>query len=159
MARPYIWTEYLSKVSSEWKSRVGQGTSVDWPVGVAATGDNGVSQKIREVKGAVGYFELSYAQKRKIPFGSVKSADGSFVAASLERVSIDNASRTNAYPIATFTWILVPVRARNSETKKALKEFLAWIVTDGQKYTIDLYCSPLPTEVADEAPTALDESH
>lgn len=167
----YIWTDYLSKVSSDWKSRVGQGTSVEWPVGVPATGNEGVSDKIREVKGAIGYVELSFAQEKKIPFGSVKNANGRFVAASLGgikesassavgtqsdlRVSVSNASRTNIYPIATFTWVLVPVRARNSETKKALKEFLAWILTDGQKFAADLYDSPLPTEVAAEAPRVL----
>jgi len=171
----YIWTEYLSRVSSEWKSKVGQGTSVEWPVGVAATGDEGVSDKIREVVGAIGYVELSYAQKKKIPFGRVKNANGRFGVASLGavkqssastaetqadlRVSISNSSGTNAYPVASFTWILVPVRARNHKTDKALKEFLAWIVTDGQKYAADFYCSPLPTEVAAEAPRVLDEYH
>jgi len=163
----YIWTDYLSKVSSEWRSRVGRGTSVEWPTGVGADGDEGVSEEIREVKGAIGYVELSYAQKKKIPFGSVKNTDGRFVAAGLGgikksaastvrtqsdlRVSIRTASGTNAYPIASFTWILVPVRARNSETKRALKEFLAWILADGQKYAADLYDSRLPTEVAAEA--------
>jgi phosphate transport system substrate-binding protein len=171
----YIWTEYLSRVSSEWKDRVGQGTSVKWPVGLAANGNEGVSDKIREVRGAIGYVELSYAQKEKIPFGTVKNSNGRFVAASLGgikeaatsavgaqshlKVFVSNASRTNAYPIASFTWILVPVRARNAKTKKALKEFLAWIETDGQKYAADLYDSPLPTEVASEAPRVLDEYH
>ena len=171
----YIWTDYLSKVSSDWKSRVGQGTSVEWPVGVPATGNEGVSDKIREVKGAIGYVELSFAQEKKIPFGSVKNANGRFVAASLGgikesassavgtqsdlRVSVSNASRTNTYPIASFTWVLMPVRGRNPETKRALKEFLAWILTDGQKFAADLYDSPLPTQVAVEAPRALDEYH
>ena len=165
----YIWTDYLSKASSEWKSLVGQGTSVDWPVGQAATGDEGVSEKIREVRGAIGYVELSHAQKMKISFGRVKNAEGRFVAAGIGGISntvpgvgtqsFGSGSRSNAYPIASLTWILVPVRARNSATKKALKEFLAWIMTEGQNYAIDLYCSPLPTEVAAEAPTARDEYH
>ena len=171
----YIWTDYLSKVSSEWKSRVGQGTRVEWPVGLAATGDEGIAEKIREVKGALGYLQLSYAQTKKIPFGKVKNANGRFVGPSLGgikqgattaigtqsdlRVSSGGASRINPYPVASVTWILVPVRARNSKTKKAINEFLAWIVTDGQKYAIDLYCSPLPTEVAAEAPRVLDEYH
>ena len=114
----YIWTDYLSKVSSEWKSRVGQGTSVEWPVGLAATGDEGVSEKIREVKGAIGYVELSYAQKTKVAFGCVRNSEGRFIAASLAgikksaasivgtqsdlRVSMSNASGINAYPIASF---------------------------------------------------------
>ncbi len=169
----YLWTDYLSKVSSEWKDRIGQGTSVKWPVGLAANGNEGVSDKIREVRGAIGYVELSYAQKEKIPFGTVKNANGRFVAASLGgikeaatsavgaqshlKVSVSDASRTNAYPIASFTWILVPVRARNAKTKKALKEFLAWIETDGQKYAADLYYSPLPPGVAAEAQKVAEE--
>ncbi len=171
----YLWTDYLSKVSSEWKNRVGQSTSVEWPVGVGADGNEGVSEKIREVKGAIGYVEFSYAQKKQIHFGSIKNANGRFVTASLEaikeapafaagthsdlRVSIGSISETNPYPVASFTWILVPVRARNSQTKKALEDFLAWIVTDGQKYAVDLYCPPLPTEAAVEAPRVLDEYH
>ena len=135
----YIWTDYLSKVSSEWKSRVGQGTSVEWPVGLAATGDEGISEKIREVKGALGYLQLSYAQTKKIPFGRVKNANGRFVGPSLGgikqaattatgtqsdlRVSNGGAPRTNAYPVASVTWILVPVRARNSKTKRPSTSF------------------------------------
>ena len=165
----YTWTDYLSKVSSEWKSRVGQGTSVAWPVGQAATGDEGVSQKIREVRGAIGYVELSCAQKTKFPFGSVKNSDGRFIAAGLGGIrnaasavgtrSLGSGSRSNVYPIASLTWILVPLRARKAATKKALKEFLAWIVTDGQQYAADVYCSPLPAEVAAEAPSKLGEHH
>ncbi|MGO9539002.1 MAG: phosphate ABC transporter substrate-binding protein PstS [Terriglobales bacterium] len=162
-----IWTDYLSKVSSAWKSRVGSGTSVDWPVGLAATGNEGVSEEIREVRGAIGYLELSYAQNKKIPFGRVKNANGQFVTASLGgikeaapaaetqtqsrlRASVRNGSRTDAYPVASFTWILVPVRAKNSLTKKALREFLAWVVTDGYKYAADLYDAP-PQEVCSGA--------
>lgn len=136
----YIWTDHLSRVSSEWKSRVGRGTRVEWPTGVGADGDKGVSGKIREVKGAIGYVELSYAHKKKLSFGSVKSADGRFTTASLGRVSIGNASRTNACPVASFTWILIPVRARNPETRKALKEFLAWIVKSTQPIFIVCLC-------------------
>lgn len=171
----YIWTDYLSKVSAKWKSRVGRGTSVEWPTGVGADGDEGVSEKIRDVKGAIGYVELSYAQEKKIPFGSVKNTDGRFVAAGFGgikksvastvrtqsdlRVSIRKASGSNAYPVASFTWILIPVRVTNPATRKALNEFLAWIVTDGQEYATDLYCSPVPPEVAAEEPRVLNEYH
>lgn len=170
----YIWADYLSKVSSEWKNRVGKGTSVKWPVGVGANGNEGVSENIREVTGAIGYVELSYAQNKKIPFGSVQNPKGLFFAATVDgikeaaasavgtqsdlRVSISNAPGPNAYPVASFSWILVPVRARNPESKKALNEFLVWILTDGQKYAADLYYSPLPPEVAAKAQRMIEES-
>jgi len=170
----YIWADYLSKVSDEWKNKVGKGTSVKWPVGVGANGNEGVSERIREVKGAIGYVELSYAQNKKIPFGSVQNPNGLFSTASVGgikeaaasavgtqsdlRVSISNAPGPNAYPVASFSWILVPVRARNPESKKALNEFLVWILTDGQKYAADLYYSPLPPEVAAKAQRVLEES-
>ncbi len=169
----YVWADYLSKVSSEWKNRVGKGTSVKWPVGVGSNGNEGVSERIREVKGAIGYIELSYAQTKKIPFGSVQNASGLFIAASVAgikeaaassigaksdlRVSISNAPGPNAYPVASFSWILVPVRARNPGSTKALKDFLAWILTDGQKYASGLYYSPLPPEIAAKAQRLLDE--
>jgi len=170
----YIWTDYLLKVSSEWKNTVGRGTSVKWPVGLGANGNEGVSEKIREVKGAIGYVELSYAQKKKIPIGSVQNPSGLFIAASVGgieeaaasavgtpsdlRASISNAPGTHAYPIASFSWVLMPVHARNPETKKALKDFLAWIVTDGQKYAADLYYSPLPQEIVAKTQRVLSES-
>jgi phosphate transport system substrate-binding protein len=170
----YIWADYLSKVSDEWKNKVGKGTSVKWPVGVGANGNEGVSERIREVKGAIGYVELSYAQNKKIPFGSVQNPNGLFSTASVGgikeaaasavgtqsdlRVSISNAPGPNAYPVASFSWILVPVRARNPESKKALNEFLVWILTDGQKYAADLYYSPLPPEVAAKAQRMIEES-
>jgi len=170
----YIWTDYLSKVSSEWKNSVGKGTSVKWPVGMGANGNEGVSERIRELKGAIGYVELSYAQNKRIPFGSVQNPHGLFISASVGgieeaaasavgtqsdlRVSISNAPGTNAYPIASFSWILMPVQARKPESQKALKDFLAWIVTDGQKYAADLYYSPLPQEIAAKAQRVLSES-
>jgi phosphate transport system substrate-binding protein len=169
----YIWADYLSKVSDAWKNKVGKGTSVKWPVGLGANGNEGVSERIREVKGAIGYVELSYAQNKRIPFGSVRNPSGLFIAASVGaikeaaasavdtqsdlRVSISNALGPNAYPVASFSWILVPVRARSPESKKALKEFLGWILTDGQKYAADLYYSPLPPEVVAKAQKVLEE--
>jgi len=163
----YIWTDYLSKVNSEWKNRIGKGTQVHWPVGVEANGNEGVSRKIKEVNGAIGYLELSYAQEKKIPFGSVQNAAGRFIVASVSsieeaagsftlpasdfRTSITNAAGADAYPIAGFSWILVPVQGKSPATKKALRDFLSWVITDGQKYAPDLFYCPLPPEIATRA--------
>ena len=163
----YIWTDYLSKINSEWKGKVGKGTRVKWPAGVEANGNEGVSEKIREVNGAIGYVELSYAQQKKIAFGSVQNAAGRFMVASVAsieeaagssalppsdfRTSITNAPGANAYPIAGFSWILVPVQAKSPEAKKALRDFLSWAITDGQRYAPDLFYCPLPPEIATRA--------
>jgi phosphate transport system substrate-binding protein len=171
----YIWTDYLSKISSEWKSRIGKGTKVKWPVGVEANGNEGVSQKIQELSGAIGYAELSYAEKKKIPFGNVQNKAGRFIRASVSgieeaaassdlaqtdfRVSISNAPGPAAYPIASFSWILIPTRAKNPEVNKALRNFLSWIITDGQKYATVLSYCPLPQQVAARAKQMLKESH
>lgn len=156
----YIWADYLSKVSPEWKSRVGKGTSVKWPVGTEATGNEGVSESIRNTQGALGYIELSYAEKKQIAFGSVQNADGVFVSASVSgieeaasslkgipsdfRVSISNPEGKNAYPIASFSWVLVPNRPKDAATGKILMDFLKWAISDGQRFAEDLYYSPLP---------------
>lgn len=159
----YIWADYLSKVNSEWKSKVGKGTSLRWPVGVGANGNEGVSETIQETVGALGYIELSYAEKRKISFGSVQNADGAFVSASISgieeaaaslteipadfRVSISNAPGRNAYPIASFSWILVPNQPKDPTRKRIVMDFLAWILTDGQRFAEGLYYSPLPRDL------------
>jgi len=160
----YIWTDYLSKVSGEWKTKVGKGTSVKWPVGIEANGNEGVSEAIRKTPGALGYIELSYAEKKQIAFGSVQNADGAFISASVSgieeaasslkeipadfRVSISNAVGKNAYPIASFSWVLVPSRPKDPQTKKILMDFLAWAISDGQRFAQDLYYSPLPRDLA-----------
>lgn len=160
----YIWADYLCKVSSEWKDKVGRGTSLKWPTGMAANGNEGVSETIQKEVGAIGYIELSYAQKRKIAFGSVENKDGAFVsasnsgieeaAASLKeipsdfRVSISNAPGRNAYPIASFSWILVPDHPKDSARRKIVMDFLAWIMTDGQRFAEELYYSPLPHDLS-----------
>lgn len=159
----YIWTDYLSKVSSEWKSRVGKGTSVKWPVGMEANGNEGVSEVIRNTPGAFGYIELAYAEKKKIAFGSVQNADGVFISANVSsieeaasslkqapadfRVSIANAPGKNAYPIASFSWVLVPIRPKHASDKKILMDFLTWAISDGQRFAEDLFYSPLPQEL------------
>lgn len=159
----YIWADYLSKVSTEWKGKVGKGTSLKWPVGIAANGNEGVSVTIQKTVGAIGYIELSYAEKKRIAFGSVQNADGTFISASISgieeaaaslkkipadfRVSISNAPGRNAYPIASFSWVLVPNHPRDPARRKIVMDFLAWIMTDGQRFAEDLYYSPLPQDL------------
>ncbi len=162
----YVWTDYLSKVSPEWKSRVGAKTSVSWPVGLGAKGNEGVAGMVRQMEGAMGYVELIYAEQNKIPYGSVKNASGEFVKASLQsttaaaagvknmpadfRVSITNPPGKGAYPIASFTWLLIPTPSKDANKGKILADFLNWMVTDGQQLTAQLTYAPLPKEVADK---------
>jgi len=159
----FIWTDYLSKVSAEWKSSVGADTSVKWPVGLGAKGNEGVSGLVRQMSGAIGYVELIYAVQNKIPYGSVRNSAGAFVKASLEsvtaaaasvpnmpadfRVSITNPPGKEAYPISSFTWLLVPQQAKNPANGKILTDFLNWMVTEGQTMTTALAYAPLPDNV------------
>jgi phosphate transport system substrate-binding protein len=159
----FIWTDYLSKVSPEWKAQVGADTSVKWPVGLGAKGNEGVSGLIRQMSGSIGYVELIYAVQNKIPYGSVKNAAGNFVKASLEsvtaaaasapkmpadfRVSITNSPGKDAYPISSFTWLLIPQQAKNPANGKILADFLNWMVTEGQSMTTALAYAPLPDNV------------
>jgi phosphate transport system substrate-binding protein len=160
----YIFTDYLSKVSSDWASGAGKGTSVKWPVGLGGKGNEGVAGMIRQMPGSIGYIELIYAVQNKIPYGVVKNASGSFVKASLEsvtaaaasaknmpadfRVSITNAPGKDAYPISSFTWLLIPQKSKDANKGKILADFLNWMVDDGQKMTADLTYAPLPENVA-----------
>jgi phosphate transport system substrate-binding protein len=159
----FIWTDYLSKVSPEWKSQVGSDTSVKWPVGLGNKGNEGVSGLIRQMSGSIGYVELIYAVQNNIPYGSVRNSAGNFVKASLEsvsaaaasapkmppdfRVSITNAPGKDAYPIASFTWLLIPMPSKDPAKGKILNDFLNWMVTDGQKMTGALSYAPLPDNV------------
>jgi phosphate transport system substrate-binding protein len=159
----FIWTDYLSKVSPEWKSQVGADTSVKWPVGLGNKGNEGVSGLIRQMSGSIGYVELIYAVQNNIPYGSVRNSAGNFVKASLEsvsaaaasapkmppdfRVSITNAPGKDAYPIASFTWLLIPLPSKDPAKGKILNDFLNWMVTDGQKMTAALSYAPLPDNV------------
>ena len=160
----YIWTDYLSKVSSDWKNQVGKGTSVKWPVGLGGKGNEGVAGMIRQMQGSIGYVELIYAVQNHIAYGSVKNAGGEFVKASLAsvtaaaasvknmpadfRVSITNAPGKDAYPIASFTWLLIPTPSKDAAKGKIIADFLNWMVDDGQKMTADLSYAPLPESVA-----------
>jgi phosphate transport system substrate-binding protein len=161
----FIWTDYLSKVSPEWKSGPGKGTSVKWPVGLGGKGNEGVAGMIRITEGSIGYVELIYAEQNRIAYGSVKNAAGEFVKATLQsttqaaasvknmpadfRVSITNAPGKDAYPIASFTWLLVPAQFKDNKGG-IMKDFLTWMLDRGQGMAQQLTYAPLPKEVSDK---------
>jgi len=170
----YIWTDYLSKVSDEWKSKVGKGTSVNWPVGLGGKGNEGVTGLVKQTPNAIGYVELIYAAQNNIPYGSVKNAAGAFVKADLEsvtaaaastvkempddfRVSITNAAGKNAYPISSFTWLLIPSKISDAGKRDAIKNFLKWMIADGQNSVEALSYAKLPKEVAEKEKKAIDK--
>ena len=159
----YIFTDYLSKVSPDWKNSVGKGTSVNWKVGMGGKGNEGVAGYIRNIQGSIGYIELIYALQNKITYGSVKNSSGNFVKASLEsttaaasgvqmpadyRVSITNSPTKEAYPISSFTWLLIPQQSKDANKGKILREFVEWMATGGQSMTGQLSYAPLPETVA-----------
>jgi phosphate transport system substrate-binding protein len=160
----FIFTDYLSKVSSDWQGQAGKGTSVKWPVGLGGKGNEGVAGMIRQMQGSIGYIELIYAVQNKITYGTVRNAAGQFVKASLDsvtaaaasvksmpadfRVSITNAPGKDAYPISSFTWLLIPAQSKDAAKGKIIADFLNWMVDDGQKMTADLTYAPLPASVA-----------
>jgi phosphate transport system substrate-binding protein len=167
----YIWTDYLSKVSPEWQSQVGKGAAVKWPIGLGGKGNEGVAGLIRQLPGSIGYVELIYAVQNNIAYGSVKNSSGNFVKASLEgvtaaaassakmpadfRVSITNAPGKDAYPISSFTWLLIPAQSKDAAKGKILADFLNWMVTDGQKMTAALSYAPLPDTVVQKEKDAI----
>lgn len=167
----FIWTDYLSKVSPDWKSQVGSGTSVKWPKGMAGKGNEGVAGFVRNLPGSIGYVELIYALQNNIPYGTVRNSSGAFIKASLEgvtaaaasapkmpadfRVSITNAPGKDAYPISSFTWLLIPQQSKDATKGKVLADFLNWMVTDGQKMTSALSYAPLPENVAAKVKEAI----
>ena len=171
----YIFTDYLSKISKEWENTVGKGTSVKWPVGLGGKGNEGVAGQVRQLQGSIGYVELIYAVQNHIPYGSVRNSAGTFVKASLDgvteaaasvktmpadfRVSITNAPGKTAYPISSFTWLLIPTQAKDANKGKVLTDFLNWMVTDGQKMTTQLAYAPLPDSVAEKVKAAIKQVH
>src|SRR5277367_764234 len=171
----YIFTDYLSKISPDWESTVGKGASPKWPVGLGGKGNEGVAGQIRQLPGSIGYIELIYAVENKIPYGSVKNAAGNFVKASLDgvteaaasvkampadfRVSITNAPGKTAYPISSFTWLLIPEAAKDAKKGKILADFLDWMLTDGQKMTAQLSYAPLPAGVVEKVKVAVKKVH
>ena len=160
----YIWVDYLSKISPEFKKRVGVATSVNWPTGVGGKGNEGVAGLVKQTPGAIGYVELIYALQSKLGFGSVQNMAGEFVRSSLAsvtaaaagaanampkdfRVSITNAPGTGVYPISSFTWMLFYENPKDRERAKIMVDFFKWALTDGQRYSADLGYAPLPKEV------------
>jgi phosphate transport system substrate-binding protein len=171
----YIFTDYLSKISPDWKGQVGKGTSVSWPVGLGAKGNEGVAGMIRQMDGAFGYVELIYALQNNITYGSVKNAAGNFVKASLEsttaaaasmktmpadfRVSITDAPGKDAYPICSFTWLLVPADWKDKSKQKVFVDFLNWMLDQGQTMTSQLNYAPLPDAVKQKERDAIKTIH
>jgi phosphate transport system substrate-binding protein len=169
----YIWTDYLSKVSEEWKNKVGKGASINWPVqGLGGKGSEGVTGQIKNAPNSIGYVELIYALSNNIPYGSVKNSAGSFVKADLAsvsaaaagaaktmpddfRVSITDAPGKNAYPISSFTWLLIPEKFSDADKRDAIKGFVKWMLTDGQNYAEQLSYAKLPKEVVTKEEKAL----
>ena len=162
----YIFTDYLSKVSSDWASKVGKNTSVKWPTGIGQKGNEGVAGMVRQSPNSFGYVELIYALQNKMPYGSVKNAAGKYVKASTDgvtaaaaasakampadfRVSITNAPGENSYPISSFTWLLIPTHSADPAKGKALADFLGWMLDHGQSEAATLSYAPLPKPVQD----------
>jgi len=159
----FVFTDYLSKVSPEWKMKVGANTSVSWPLGLGGKGNEGVSGLIKQTPNSIGYIELAYAVQQKIPYADVKNASGKFVQASFDsvtaaaaaakdmpadfRASITNGTGDKVYPISSFTWLLIPSQIKDPAKKKAITEFLAWMLTTGQKDCQPLSYAPLPKDV------------
>ncbi len=160
----FIFTNYLSKVSSEWAKKIGNSTSVNWPVGLGGKGSEGVSGLISQTEGAIGYVELAYAVQNKLPYALMKNKAGNFVDANFNTVTeaaagavknmpkdlraiITNADGKNAYPISGFSWIVVPKDIKDYTKASALVKFLKWAVTKGQDDAQGLYYSPLPKQV------------
>ncbi len=158
----FIWVDYLSKVSSEWAQKVGKGTSVNWPVGLGGKGNEGVAGQVKNTPGALGYVELAYAINNKLPAAAIKNQAGKFIDATIEsttaaaaaasmpedfRVSLTNAPGDQAYPVASFTWLLVYRDQANEAKGKALVKFLWWAIHEGQKYPSALLYAPLPAPV------------
>jgi len=167
----YIWTDYLSKISEEWKSKVGKGTSVNWPVGLGGKGNEGVAGLVKQTPNAIGYVELIYAIQNNMPYGRVKNSSGAIIKADLAsvtaaagaakdmpedfRVSITNAPGKTAYPISSFTWLLVPAKFQDTAKREAIKGFLKWMLADGQGFAEQLSYAKLPKEVIEKEKKAL----
>jgi phosphate transport system substrate-binding protein len=160
----YIWVDYLSKVSPEWKKKVGVATSVNWPAGIGGKGNEGVAGLVKQTPGAIGYIELIYALQNKIDYGSVQNVAGEFVKATTEsvsaaaaaaakqmpadfRVSITNAPGNGVYPISSFTWLLFYENPKDKQRARIMVDFMKWALADGQKFAPELGYAPLPKEV------------
>src|SRR6202022_813426 len=169
----YIWTDFLSKVNDGWKARVGKGTSVNWPVGLGGKGNEGGAGLVKATHNSIGYVELIYAIQNKMPYGKVKNSSGDFIKADLAsvtaaaagaaknmpddfRVSITDAPGKTAYPISSFTWLLIPSKFSEAAKRDALKGFLKWMLAEGQNEVEALSYAKLPKEVVAKEMKALD---
>ncbi len=163
----YVWVDYLAKISPEWQGKVGVGTSVNWPVGLGGKGNEGVSGLVKQTEYSIGYVELIYAIQNKLPYGKVRNSSGNLIKADLAsvtaaaagaakdmpddfRVSITNAPGKDAYPVSSFTWLLIPSKIQDGTKKKVLTDFLHWMLTDGQNLTEALAYSKLPKPVVEK---------
>jgi phosphate transport system substrate-binding protein len=170
----YCFTDYLSKISGEWKTKVGTGAAVNWPVGLGGKGNEGVTGTVKNTPNSIGYVELIYAEANKIPYGNVQNVAGSFVKASFTavsaaaagaakdmpddfRVSITNAPGKDSYPISTFTWLLIPEKFSDAAKRDAIKGFLKWALADGQSYAEPLTYAKLPKEVVSKESKAINK--
>jgi phosphate transport system substrate-binding protein len=168
----FIWTDFLSKLSADWKSKVGSGASVNWPVGLGGKGSDGVTAIIKQTPNSIGYVELTYAIQTKLAYGRVRNSAGVFVKADLKsvsaaaasaaknmpadfRVSITNPPGKDAYPISSFTWLLLPAKFSDQKKRDALKGFVQWMLTDGQKFVEPLSYAKLPGEVVEKEKKAI----
>lgn len=168
----YIFTDFLSKVSDDWKNKVGKGTSVNWPVGLGGKGNEGVTGLVKQTPGSIGYVELIYALSNDVPYGKVQNAAGKFLKADLAgvtaaaagaakdmpddfRISIVNAPGATSYPISSFTWLLIPAQIQDAAKRDAIKGFLKWMLADGQGYNEGLSYSKLPKPVVNKEKKAI----
>ncbi len=170
----YVWTDYLSKVSPQWKTKVGNATSVNWPTGLGGRGNEGVSGTVRQTPGAIGYVELTYAIQNKMPAGEVKNQAGQFVTASIDavtaaaagavaslpedlRYSITDAPGEKAWPISGTSWAVLYKDVPAGPERSAVVSFLRWTIHDGQKYCAALDYAALPPELVKRAESKLDQ--
>jgi phosphate transport system substrate-binding protein len=170
----YIWADYLAKVSPEWKMKVGVGNAVNWPTGIGGKGNEGVAGLVKQTPCSIGYVELIYATQNKISYGAVQNMGGDFVKASVDsvtaaaaeavakmppdfRVSITNAPGKSAYPVSSFTWMLLYESPKDKARAKVMVEFMKWALTDGQKFAPMLGFAPLPDAVVKLEMTQLEK--
>lgn len=167
----YAWTDYLSKTSADWKAQVGTGLAPQWPVGRAAAGNDGIAKLVKEFGGSIGYVEFIYALQNHLSFGKVRNQQGEFLPASLDSIgaAVTNSVALNgglkgsivdppgrgAYPIASFTWFLIPAQIADEAKRKAVLEFLAWMLGEGQRQAAALGYVALPTDVLDREKAAI----
>jgi phosphate transport system substrate-binding protein len=172
----FVFTDYLSNVSPEWKSKIGTGSTVSWPAGLGQKGNEGIAGQVKQSPGAIGYVELFYAIQNKMPYAALQNKSGKFLKATLDsvtaaaagaaksmpddfRVSIVNALGENAYPLSTFTYLLIPDKIPDAGKKKAVVDFLHWMLTTGQSYAAPLSYAPLPKTVVSKEEAQIAKIH